>query len=260
MTSAVIITSMLIFWSFWVRRHTWRCKWERATSLFVAFMLLTAVFTYPITANPIDTCLHAITHLYNLQYFLGEMVFIGGLGAIVHSSVNKLTPDQEFSRWFKRRIEVPLTLGAVAAFILFVFSKATDAPHRDFNTMQSTGILLSAYWLVYCAMVFYLLYHSTRALIDLWYDKASRKLVYFYLVANAFIAAGTLLRAIVAAYPPAPEYPMCYIAFICYAAGVAMFALGSGVSWLLRLRWFSHQPGWKRAFPSFSGWPRLNKG
>jgi len=229
---------MLICWSFWVRRTAWNCRWERATSLFVFAMLLTGVFTFHLTADPVGRGLYALTRLHNLGHFFAQVTFLGGICAVVYSAVAKLTTDKEFAQWFKRRVELPLAVGVALDFALFAASKVSDNPHPDFNTMQTTGVFLSAYWLLYSGMLLYLLYHLTRALIDLWHDEPSRKIVNLYLVANGFLATAALLRVITVIVQSPGGSALFYLSFMCHTIAVGILAFAAGWSWQARVRWF----------------------
>lgn len=237
-----VITGLIILWSLWIRRHTWRAKWETASTVNVALMFVAGLLiaTPPSLGSLLGTWIHTVLHLWNMQFFLASICALGGVSAIVYNAVAKLCDDHEIGPWFRTRIALPITLGSVILLSLFVRSAAVQSRHcADFFTMKTTGVCLSLYWVLYGSMILYLIYHSVTAFLDL-YDAEGRGLVTIYLAASVSGALAILIRMITAIFRSLETRAVMDIAGIAALLSVGLVCGGAGYAWTRRVRWFTH--------------------
>jgi hypothetical protein len=243
-------TSVVVLWSLWIRREavTWRCRWETATNLAFGFFILTSLLTRWSIGAWVGDLLYTVTAVDNLQFYLGNLAFLAGLCCLTYSAVTKLTPDPDGRprhdiqlHWFKTRILAPVIVSDVVTYVLFYLSRASERPCPHFLTAHKViGPWVSAYWVVYCATVAYVLYEMARAYLDIWRDGPSRRIVQIYLLGAGLLFIAVVCR-VLSALPPDYICPV----DICFAAtslGVTSLATAAAYSWRCRTRYFTQRP------------------
>jgi hypothetical protein len=188
--------------------------------------------------------LHTVTGVWNLQYFLAHLCALGAVCAIVFNAVAKLTSDEELHPWFRRWIQYPVATGVLGMLTLFIVSRAADNDYQQFLYIRMPGMTLSAYWILYSALLGYLLYHGIRAFLDLRRDPPSRPVIDIYLVASGFAVINTTLRALTSVIWELQSRMMCNLMLTSAYLSVALFAVGAGYCWIRRVKYFTDRPGW----------------
>lgn len=239
-----VITSGIVAWSLWTRRHTWRVKWETASTVNVALMAVAGFLGTPSVGAVIGYWLHHVTHLWNLQFYIGHLCFLGSMCAITYNAAAKLMTDEEFKTWFRNRIQIPTAVGALIITALFTGSRSSKIPYDSLGLMKAPGAYMEAYWVSYCLLLSYLLYHGIRAFIDLWYDEPSRSITNIYLAASLFSVATLILRLATALEDRWESAVVMDIMSVTGTFAISLFTIGAAYSWISRVRWFTNRPGW----------------
>lgn len=240
------ITTGIIGWALWTRRHTWRVKWETAGTVNVALMGVAGVLGSPalLIGSLLGTWLHHLTHVWNLQFYLAHLCVLGAMSAIVYSAVAKLSTDEELKPWFQKWIQIPTAVGALTITALFTLSSAETNRYPEFGTMPIPDPCLRAYWITLSILLTYLLGHGINAFIHLWEHQPSRPILAIYLTASG-AGALTLLLRIASATDNNWETPAIMDTMTVTAClSVTGFTVGAAYSWINRVRHFTSHPGW----------------
>src|SRR5690349_23226444 len=98
LTILIAITMVCIAWSLWIRRVTWRCRWEVAATLNIALQGLAVALISPLPSETLGVALHKITGEWNLQNYIGHDCYIVAASAIVYNVVGLLEDDDALQR------------------------------------------------------------------------------------------------------------------------------------------------------------------
>ena len=249
LTLLIVITLIAVAWSLWIRRITWRCRWEVAATLNIALQGVAVALMSPLSSQTLGHWLHAATGEWNLEDWLAHDCYIVAASAICCNTVGRLTSESEMKRHFKLAVEFPATLCIPLLLAGFTMSSGSHIYRDDFFTVP-TDSWLTAYWVLLCCTLAWLLGYSCRALTVLLGDPRSRKIAGVYLVSCLAGIAACVVR-VATAFDPAWQGVAGALAvwFPACACG-AGFALASAHSWRVKLRWFTRRgPGEQEAGP-----------
>src|ERR1700759_2575996 len=98
----IAITVTCIAWSLWIRRFTWRCRWEVAATLNIALQGLTVALMSPLAADTIGVVLYDLTGVWNLQNYIGHDCYVVAASAIVYNALGRITDDHVLQQTFKQ--------------------------------------------------------------------------------------------------------------------------------------------------------------
>jgi len=234
----ITITICCIAWSLWIRRVTWTCRWEVAATLNIALQGAAVLLMSPLASETLGKLLHSLTGKWNLEDYIGHDCYIVAASAIVYNALGRLQEDHALQRSFKQYVERPATLCIPLLLATFSVGNGAAIYRPDFFEVP-TDFWLSAYWLLLCGTLIYLLGFGSRALLVLRKDPRSRRIANIYLVASASGIVACTVR-IVTAYVPslqAIEGGTLVWFFACMCG--AGFALTSAHSWRIKTKWFS---------------------
>lgn len=240
MTLAVLIATTVcaMAWSLWIRRVTWNCRWEVAATLNIALQLGAVVLMSPVASETLGHLLRELTGKSNLEDYIAHDLYIVAASAVVYNALGRLQDDHAVQTSFKRYVELPATLCIPLLLAAFSAGNGAEIYRADFFETP-TDFWLSAYWLMLCGTLIYLLGYGARALIVLRKDPRSRRIADIYLVASASGIIACAIR-IATAYVPwlqAVEGGTLVWIFACLCG--AGFALASAHSWRVKTRWFT---------------------
>ena len=139
---------------------------------------------------------------------------------------------------FKQYVELPATLCIPLLLATFTLGNGARVYRPDFFEVP-TDFWLSAYWLLLCGTLIYLLGYGSRALMVLRKDPRSRKVANVYLIASFSGIMACVVRIVTASSrpcSPSRAAPWCG-SFACMCG--AGFALTSAHSWRIKTKWFS---------------------
>ena len=241
MSLAVLIAMTIgcIAWSLWIRRVTWTCRWEVAATLNIALQGAAVLLMSPWASETIGQTLFALTGKWNLEDYLGHDCYIVAASAIVYNALGRLQNDDAMQASFKQYVERPATLCIPLLLATFSVGNGAAIYRPDFFDVP-TDFWLSAYWLLLCGTLIYLLTYGARALLVLRKDPRSRRIANIYLVASAAGIAACVVRIVTAFVTPLQAYEgsgtLVWV-FACMCG--AGFALTSAQSWRQRTNWFT---------------------
>lgn len=236
MFALTVLVLLAVAWSLWVRRFTWRCRWEVAATLNVALMGLAAFLISPMAAATLGHWLHALTGEWNLQNYLGHDAWIVAASCICCNavgrlrSVNGLDTQTRFKLW----VEYPATLVIPINLALFTLSGATKTYYADMfrDAPTNTNGWLIAYWMVLGATLAHLALYGCRALWLVRRDPRSRRIANIHLLAAGLGALAAIIRVVAA---PFNCHDGTISLTLCFACGI-IFALISAHSWQAKVR------------------------
>jgi hypothetical protein len=234
----IVITVACIAWSLWIRRVTWTCRWEVAATLNIALQGAAVLLMSPLASETLGHWLHALTGMWNLEDYIGHDCYIVAASAIVYNALGRLQDDHSLHVTFKQYVERPATICIPVLLITFSLGNGAKVYQPDFFTVP-TDPWLSAYWLLLCGTLIYLLGYGFRALLVLRKDPRSRLIANVYLVASASGIAACIVRITTAYVDPiqALEGGKLVWFFACICG--AVFALAAAHSWRVKTKWFT---------------------
>ncbi len=237
----IAITLACVAWSLWIRRLTWSCRWEVAATLNIALQGAAVFLMSPFASETIGQLLHSLTGVCNLEDYIGHDCYVVAASAIVYNALGRLRDDNATQAAFKQYVERPATLCIPLLLATFSMGNGAKIYRSDFFTVP-TDFWLSAYWLVLCGTLIYLLGYSARALYVLRQDPRSRRIANIYLLASASGILACTIRIVTAYVPALQEIEGGTLVwfFACFCG--AGFALTSAHSWRIKTRWFTHTP------------------
>ena len=234
----IAITIGCIAWSLWIRRVTWKCRWEGAATLNIALQGAAVVLMSPWASETIGQALHALTGKWNLEDYIGHDCYIVAASAIVYNALGRLQDDNAMQASFKQYVERPATLCIPLLLTTFSLGNGAAIYRPDFFEVP-TDFWLNAYWLLLCGTLIYLLVYGSRALLILRKDPRSRRIANVYLAASASGITACVVRIATAYVTPiqALEGGTLVWFFACMCG--AGFALASAHSWRIKTKWFT---------------------
>jgi hypothetical protein len=234
----VAITIGCITWSLWIRRVTWSCRWEVAATLNVALQGAAVLLMSPLAAETVGQALHTATGKWNLQAYLGHDCYVVAASAIVYNALGRLQDDNAMQRSFKQYVERPATLCIPLLLATFSMGNGSRIYRADFFQVP-TDFWLSAYWLLLCGTLIYLLAYGSRALLVLRKDPRSRLIANVYLAASASGITACVVRIITAYVRPLQQLEGGTLVWFFACTCGAAFALASAHSWRIKTNWFT---------------------
>lgn len=208
-SATVIAVSFLAGWCIWVRRHSWRYRWDSAITLSVALQAVGFILTAPFQLHYLAKWLFALTGHAHLRDFAAHLCFMSSACAIVYAAAYRLATREEVEH-FMRRIEIPTAIAAALMLLTILYAPALDGkfPTGDFYNVPTDG-WLKLYWLTYGLILIYLLGHLIYLLGILRQDPRSRRSANLYITATliGFIALGALLAHTLLGVP----VPVCWM-------------------------------------------------
>ena len=238
LTSLITITLAVIAWSLWIRRVTWKCRWEVAATLNIALQGGAVLLMSPGAAETVGHWLHALTGMWGLNAFIGHDLYIVAASAIVYNVLGRLEDDEEMQKSFKQYVERPATLCIPLLLATFSLGNGARIYRSDFFQVP-TDFWLNMYWLMLCGMLIYLLAYGSRALMVLRKDPRSRHIANAYLLASVSGVMACAVRITTAFVTPIQglEGGVLVWFFACMCG--AVFAIASAHSWRIKTKWFT---------------------
>jgi hypothetical protein len=237
LTALITITLASIAWSLWIRRVTWRCRWEVAATLNIALQGCAVLLMSPLCSHTLGVTLHKITGEWNLQNYVGHDCYVVAASAIVYNAVGRLEEDDRLQASFKQYVERPATLCIPLLLAAFTLSRGSKTYASDFFALR-TDFWLTVYWVLLCSTLAYLLVFGSRALLVLRRDPRSRNIANLYLVASASGISACAVRIVTALAPPLQGPVAAGLVWLFACTCGAGFALTSAESWRQKVKWF----------------------
>src|SRR6201991_396896 len=238
LTTLIAITLCCIAWSLWIRRVTWSSRWEFAATLNIALQGGAVVLMSPWASETLGVFLHALTGKWNLEDYIGHDLYVVAASAVVYNALGRLQDDHAPQKTFKQYVKLPATLCIPLLLTTFTLGNGARVYRPDFFEVP-TDFWLSAYWLLLCGTIIYLLGYGARALMVLRKDPRSRTIANVYLIASFSGIMACIVRIVTSLVPSLQSIEggtlVWFFACMCGAG----FALTSAHSWRIKTKWFS---------------------
>lgn len=199
----------------WVRRITWRCKWECAATINLAGILICLVCMMPATTPAFDW-LHDITGIWNLEDMIGHLSYLVGITVLAYVTLNRIELPAP-ARWRHLRLELPATVVLPVAVGLFVLG----SPDHHVSDLYAAPVnfWLACYWLLLVGAALWVLGHLLWALVIIarW-DPASATMAKIYLVAVT-VDCGALAAKALSLWMPGVGLEETSWVLVCVASG-----------------------------------------
>ena len=219
--------------SLWIRRHTWRSRWEADASLSIALQGAALVLMSPWASATFSRSLYRVVGLWNIEDLFGHICLVVSVMAITHHGLTRLSHDEgQLRSLFRRQVVAPASLGVL--LLVATFTIAEEGYHDDLFSAHLEDVWLGAYWLVLGGLLIYLLAYAIRVLLILRHDARATATADMYLTAAAFGLATHAIQMGTAWTGNDVTLPV----WLCACLGAAAFAYGSARSWQAKVRWF----------------------
>lgn len=232
MSALIIVTLAAVFFSLWIRRDTWRSRWEAGASLNIALQGCAVLLMSPWASENLGPPLHHIFRLWNVEDLLGHICLIVAATAIIDHGLARLGDHSQWRRLFHRHIALPLWLGLPV--LVAVFIVADEGYHPDLFPAHVSTVWFGAYWIVLGILLVYLFGYAARVMLIVRKDPRSRATADLYLVSAAFGVAATVIQVTTAEAGIDITLPV----WLCACLGAIGFAYGSARSWQAKVAWF----------------------
>jgi hypothetical protein len=232
-TALITATLAAILYSLWLRRDTWRSRWEAGATRNVALQGCAVLLMSHWSAAVLGPPLHGVFGLWNVQYLLGHICWIFAVTAIIQHGLTRLAEEIHVRGLLRKYVARPVWLGV--PLLVAVFLIADEGHHPDLFAAQVSDVWLGVYWLVLGGLLIYLLGYAAQVLLILRADPRSTATVDLYLISAGFgvaanvIQMGTSWASIDATLP----------VWLCACLGAIGFAYGSARSWRAKVAWFT---------------------
>ena len=212
--------------------------WEVAATLNIALQTLAVLLMSPLASETVGHLLYDLTGKWNLEDYLGHDAYIVAASAIVYNALGRLQDDDVMQASFRQYVQRPATLCIPLLLATLSLGNGAAVYRPDFFQVP-TDLWLSAYWILLCTILMYLLGYGARAMFILRRDPRSRRIANIYLVASVSGMLACAVRIATACVAPlqTPAGAMLVWLFAC-ACGI-VFALASAHSWRIKTRWLT---------------------
>src|SRR5262245_8463424 len=182
----LVFTLGCISWSLWVRRATWRCRYEVAITITLVLQGFGLVLTSSFASATLGLVLQRAVGHFNFEDFIAHSVNVVSLCLIAVSVAGRLRSaagDGALRRQFKICVEYPVSLIIPILLLLFWHSPGAAHTYLVYFRAVSTETWLTAYWVVLCLLQGWLISYICWLLLALRRDPRSTKTASVYLVA-----------------------------------------------------------------------------
>ena len=191
----------------------------------------------PVASETLGHWLHALTGKWNLEDYIGHDLYVVAASAVVYNALGRLQDDHALQRTFKQYVELPATLCIPLLLATFTLGNGARIYRPDFFEVP-TDFWLSAYWLLLCGTLIYLLGYGSRALMVLRKDPRSRNVANVYLIASFSGIMACVVR-IVTSLVPSSSPSRGHTGVDLRLPVRRRLRLTSAHSWRIKTKWFS---------------------
>jgi hypothetical protein len=221
--------------SLWVRRDTWRSRWEIGITLAIALETIALVLMSPWAAQTLGPWAHRALRIWNSQQLAGHICFVIAVAANIYHVLARLADFDKFRPLFRRQVRLPVQLGVVALVATFVIADAGYRPD-GLSTLGGDSAWTRGYWILLSLLMMYLAGYAARVLLMLRADPRAKETIELYTASTAFAVAG-IMAMMSNAWTKADVSPLIWL---CACTSVTIFAYGSARSWRAKTAWFTN--------------------
>jgi hypothetical protein len=232
MSALIIVTLIAVFYSLWIRRDTWRSRWEVDASLNIALQGCAVLLMSPWASETFGPPLHHVFGRWNVEDLLGHICLMVAAAAIIDHGMARLGDHDQWRRIFLRHITIPFWVGV--PILVAVFFAADERYHPDLFPAHVSTAWFATYWIVLGILLVYLFGYAARVMLIVRRDPRSTVTATLYLISAAFALAATVIQVSTAEAGIDITLPV----WICACLGAIGFAYGSARSWIAKVAWF----------------------
>jgi hypothetical protein len=232
MSTLITVTLVAVICSLWIRRDTWRSRWEADASLNIALQGCAVLLMSPWASATLGPVLHQIFRRWNVEDLVGHICLMVAATAIIDHGLARLGDEHQWRSLFRRHIATPLWLGSPV--LVAVFIVADEGYHPDLFPAHVSTLWFGAYWIVLGILLVYLFGYAARVMLIVRKDPRSTPTANLYLISAAFGVAATVIQVSTAEAGIDITLPV----WLCACLGAIGFAYGSARSWQAKVAWF----------------------
>lgn len=235
MLQTVLVSTVLVAigWCLYVRRRSWRFRWDGVLTLAVALQAAGFVLCMPAQGRWIGRALFGLTGITHIRDYIGGVCYLAATCAVVYGVAYRLTSAEQLERSM-RFAEIPATVAALVMLVCLMSSRSLRVRGvDDFFQVPCDG-WLTLYWLTYLGTCVYLLNYLVRLLLVVRQDPRSRVSADAYICAVAAGNAAIVAQMFHVLLPRLGVSSLWVWMPLCVASALA--ALGIGWSWRRRVR------------------------
>ena len=210
-------------WALWIRRTAWGCRWEGAPTLAIAMAGASAYLTSPHASSHLDPRLHRLTGLWNLEDVVGHVCGMTPACAMLYMCLIRFDDDNTVQQRFAKWVGLPVTIAIPVMFACFM---AGVGSKYDINFEDiEPGPWHAVYWLVFCAVIIYLMARTLQILLLLRRVDGRSIVVSMYITtASLTIVCVTVmfLHVVTPFNLRAEAWAIAYVATACWAVTPAL--------------------------------------
>lgn len=235
MSVLIVATLVAVAYSLWIRRDSWRSRWEAGASLNIALQGGAVLLMSPWASATLGPPLHRLLGRWNVEDLAGHICAVLAVSAIIYHGLARLDDERQLRRLFRRHIATPVRVGVPLLVTVFVI--ADEGYHPDLFPAHVSTVWFGAYWLMLGGLLTYLFVYAGRVLLILRADPRSKATVDLYLVSAAFGVAATVIQVSTVEAGIDITLPV----WLCGCTGAIGFAYGSARSWHAKVAWFTRE-------------------
>lgn len=237
MTFAVLLIFALscICWSLYVRRVTWRCRWEAAITLTISLQGAAILLMSPLASDTIGPWLHSAFGIWSLEDLAGHLICTMAGMCFIYHLICRLGDDEIFQWRWKMYVERPASVIVPMVVVAFWMSSKVRSFKHNLFAVQADG-WLEIYWTLQCGFIIYMMIYAAWATLILRQDPRSRTTANIYLTASGLGVLACLVK-IATAFDPnltGEAHGIVVWLFVCLAC--VFYSLGSALSWIGKSR------------------------
>lgn len=177
----IAIVLIVIARALWIRRSTWRSRWEQATTLMLALWAVVGVLVLPWTECGLDRVFYDLTGKWAINELLAHICFVFAVAMLNYSIGCRIASDKDMPRLYHQWVELPVTLVVPLMFAAFWLSPKTSSPGGELVELKA-GPWLGIYWVLLEGLLMYLLVIAILGLRILRDRRRQRVTANYYLV------------------------------------------------------------------------------
>ncbi|ORV45059.1 hypothetical protein AWC02_14125 [Mycolicibacter engbaekii] len=225
-------TLAIVGYCLWVRRDTWRSRWEAGATFAIAMEGCALFLLTPWAATQLGPALHSLLGLWNVQQVAGWLCLIAGVMGNIYHMLVRLTAAPHVWPVMRKHLLVPVGLGIAVMLVAFFNSEREFEP--DMFIRLNGDRWLTAFEVAAGALLLFLSGYVGRLMVALRPDHRARATLVLYLAAMAFAVTACVVAIISIAIG---RYAGPVI-WVCVCLSVGIFAYGLARSWQAKKAWF----------------------
>ncbi|WP_409427589.1 hypothetical protein [Mycobacterium sp. SMC-11] len=234
MTPAFILATVaMVIYCLWVRRDTWRSRWEAGATFAIAMEGLALLLLTPWAGTELGPTLYDVLGRWNAQQVLGLLCLLAGVIGNIYHMLVRLTDPAHVWPIMRKHLLVPV--GLCVAVMLVAFFNTDRGFEPDLFATLAGDHWVAAFEVTGTVVLLYLTGYVARLMLSLRHDHRARTTLVLYLAAMTF-AVAACLAGIISICIDRDAGPAIWA---CVCLSVSIFAYGLARSWQAKRAWFA---------------------